>query len=321
MKKALVFIIGLMLTFEAAAVDTWSFKNEKQEQRYRETISQLRCPKCQNSSIADSTAPVAADMRHKAYEMILQGKSSEQITAAMVERYGNFISYSPPVQADTLPLWILPGLFLILALAVVGLNIRHIKKSAPREYPTPELDEPSPGKMNRLWILPAVAVALALTAAMVATTSSYGLIRQQQRDISFFPELWQQMMDPQAAPLTTHEVATLGTGLRHDLQLHPDNYQRWQTLSRIYTVLHQPDDAAEAMRKAWLLMPSEVNSTLNYARALIATKEEYAVRRGCAVLSNLLKVEKNQNQDKFYRQLNNAGNCKKNISHFERLTE
>lgn len=80
MRGVMVILLALMLTGQAwAAIDTWQFKDEAQEQAFREITSQLRCPKCQNNSIADSNAMIAADMRQKVYELMQQGKTKGQI--------------------------------------------------------------------------------------------------------------------------------------------------------------------------------------------------------------------------------------------------
>ena len=112
MKRLLSGVMALLLSGSAlGAIDTWQFKNEAQEQAFREVTSQLRCPKCQNNSIADSNAMIAADMRLKVYELQQQGQSKEQIVAYMVARYGNFVCYEPPLSAGTILLWLIPGLF------------------------------------------------------------------------------------------------------------------------------------------------------------------------------------------------------------------
>ncbi|WP_172353162.1 cytochrome c-type biogenesis protein [Klebsiella pneumoniae] len=88
----MVILLALMLTGQAwAAIDTWQFKDEAQEQAFREITSQLRCPKCQNNSIADSNAMIAADMRQKVYELMQQGKTKGQIVDYMVARYAGVI--------------------------------------------------------------------------------------------------------------------------------------------------------------------------------------------------------------------------------------
>ncbi|MEB8192814.1 cytochrome c-type biogenesis protein CcmH [Raoultella terrigena] len=119
-------VMALLLSGSAlGAIDTWQFKNEAQEQAFREVTSQLRCPKCQNNSIADSNAMIAADMRLKVYELQQQGQSKEQIVAYMVARYGNFVSYEPPLTAGTILLWLIPGLFVIVGGGVLVARARR----------------------------------------------------------------------------------------------------------------------------------------------------------------------------------------------------
>lgn len=125
--------LGLILSWSAfAAIDTYTFSSVAQEQQYRELTEQLRCPKCQNNSIADSNAIIAADMRGKVYELQQQGKSKQQIIDYMVARYGNFVTYEPPVTPATLILWVGPALFVLIGAAVVILRARRrVEKEAP----------------------------------------------------------------------------------------------------------------------------------------------------------------------------------------------
>lgn len=114
--KIIMLLLGLCLGFTAgAAIDSRRFESIAQEQQYRELTQQLRCPKCQNNSIADSNAMIAADMRAKVYQLLQQGRSKEQIIAYMVARYGNFVTYVPPLNALTVFLWLGP-----LAVVLVG---------------------------------------------------------------------------------------------------------------------------------------------------------------------------------------------------------
>ena len=93
-------VLLLMLSMPAfAAIDVYQFDNEQQEQRFRILSEELRCPKCQNQSIADSDAGIAQDMRTRVHTMILEGKSDEDIVDYFVSRYGDFVSYRPPVNA------------------------------------------------------------------------------------------------------------------------------------------------------------------------------------------------------------------------------
>src|SRR3954463_9056926 len=77
---------------------------------------ELRCLVCQNQTIADSNAELAVDLRRQIREQIAQGKQDGQIIDFMVERYGDFVLYRPPVKATTLLLWFGPPLLLLSGL-------------------------------------------------------------------------------------------------------------------------------------------------------------------------------------------------------------
>lgn len=125
-------LLGMLLSFSLyAAIDTYQFKNEQQEQQYRELTQQLRCPKCQNNSIADSNAIIASDMRSKVYELMQQDYSQAQVIDYMVARYGNFVTYEPPVTPATLILWLGP------LLLVIGGAIFIVLRTRSRRSPTP----------------------------------------------------------------------------------------------------------------------------------------------------------------------------------------
>ncbi|CAI0701093.1 Cytochrome c-type biogenesis protein CcmH precursor [Serratia quinivorans] len=127
----MTLVFTLLLSWSAAAaIDTYQFKSVEQEQQYRELTEQLRCPKCQNNSIADSNAIIAADMRTKVYELMMQGQSKPQIIDYMVARYGNFVTYEPPLTPATLILWVGPLLFVLIGGAVVILRTRRRRAGA-----------------------------------------------------------------------------------------------------------------------------------------------------------------------------------------------
>ncbi len=89
----------------------------QQEAAARELMEELRCLKCQSQSIADSNAPMAGDMRSQVRERIAAGETPEQVRSWLVERYGNWVSYNPPIaSAVTWPLWFAPIILLLAAL-------------------------------------------------------------------------------------------------------------------------------------------------------------------------------------------------------------
>ncbi len=122
-----IVVLSLGLTSIAhAAIDAYVFKDEAERARYSELTKELRCPKCQNQDIADSNAPIAADLRKEIYRMLGEGQSNQQIIDFMVDRYGEFVRYKPELNARTWLLWFGPaGLLLGGVLVIVVIVIRR----------------------------------------------------------------------------------------------------------------------------------------------------------------------------------------------------
>lgn len=139
MKSILILLASLLFSSLTLAdnIDTYQFDSVTQEQQYRHLTESLRCPKCQNNSIADSNAMIAGDMRLKVYQLLRAGQTPEQVKAYMVARYGNFVSYQPPLTASTLILWAGPALFVIIGALVIILRSRkrtpHVELDAAEQ--------------------------------------------------------------------------------------------------------------------------------------------------------------------------------------------
>jgi cytochrome c-type biogenesis protein CcmH len=84
----------------------------KQEAQAKTLMLSLRCVVCQGQSIADSDAEMASDMRAMVRRRIASGESPEQVRAWLVARYGDYITYDPPLSSVTAPLWIMPLLLI-----------------------------------------------------------------------------------------------------------------------------------------------------------------------------------------------------------------
>ena len=104
------------------------FESEQQRRIYAQLTAELRCPQCQNQNIADSNAVVAVDMREKTHELVLQGYSRQQVLDFMIDRYGNFVHYQPPVNSITIWLWLLPVLVLV-SLLLFQLRRRALQRN------------------------------------------------------------------------------------------------------------------------------------------------------------------------------------------------
>ena len=107
------------------------------EQRLKALAEELRCLVCQNQTIADSHAPLALDLRNQIRTQISQGRSDDEIRGYMVERYGDFVLYKPPLKASTVLLWY--GPFFLLVLGAFFLT-KRIKDRRARQR-QPELTE------------------------------------------------------------------------------------------------------------------------------------------------------------------------------------
>ena len=120
---ALLIIMGLAVPVVAqtglppAPYANRQLDDPQQEAAARDLMDELRCLKCQSQSIADSNAPMAGDMRSQVREKIAAGESPEAVRSWLVERYGNWVSYNPPIaSAVTWPLWMAPIILLLAAL-------------------------------------------------------------------------------------------------------------------------------------------------------------------------------------------------------------
>ena len=118
------------------------------EARYQALINELRCLVCQNQSIAESNAPLAADLREQVRKQIEAGRSDAEIVAFLTDRYGDFVLYRPPFKARTWLLWLGPFLALLAGAGLVALFIRRTQRAAAAAPPDPQavqklLDEES----------------------------------------------------------------------------------------------------------------------------------------------------------------------------------
>jgi len=127
MKRLFMVFLLTLISFCAAAIDSREFADPKQQETYETLISELRCLVCQNQTIRDSNAELAADLRRQVYEMMQQGKSKQEIIQFMTDRYGDFVLYNPPFKALTGLLWLGPVVFLLIGLSTVFFIIRRKK--------------------------------------------------------------------------------------------------------------------------------------------------------------------------------------------------
>ena len=119
MKKQLLILLFATNLATAAPIEFNQFDSPQQEADYQSLIQTLRCPQCQNNNIADSNATIATDMRAKTLELLKRGKNKDEVVEYMVERYGNFVTYDPPLTPATIFLWVLPALLILSGLGLI----------------------------------------------------------------------------------------------------------------------------------------------------------------------------------------------------------
>ncbi len=98
----------------AESIEVNDFENSSQESRYLDLIDNIRCPVCQGQSIGGSNSGLAKDLREQVRKMILNDKSDDDIYLFMIERYGDFVIFKPPIIWKTYLLWFTPLIFLVL---------------------------------------------------------------------------------------------------------------------------------------------------------------------------------------------------------------
>jgi cytochrome c-type biogenesis protein CcmH len=116
----------------AQAQDLYHFDTAAQQKTFTELTENLRCLVCQNQNLADSNASLAKDLRRQIYQQVLQGQNVSQIQHYMIERYGDFILFKPPLNTNTLFLWFGPFVVLVLGFLVLLTVIkkhRHLHSS------------------------------------------------------------------------------------------------------------------------------------------------------------------------------------------------
>ncbi len=126
--RALLAIAALGWSALAFAVDnTPPLADPLMQQRYIGLINEFRCMQCQNEALADSNVSLAADLRLEIHDLLLQGKSDEEVRDYLVARYGEFILFRPRMSLRNAWLWAAPGLML---LGGIGIALRVMRRRA-----------------------------------------------------------------------------------------------------------------------------------------------------------------------------------------------
>jgi cytochrome c-type biogenesis protein CcmH len=122
--KVTLFLLSLLISTSSLAIEVYDFENAEQEALYQKLTKELRCLVCQNQNLADSDAGLAKDLKDQVAEFVMAGQDEITIKNYMIERYGDFVNYEPPMNASTLFLWFSPLLVFIVGGIILFLSIR-----------------------------------------------------------------------------------------------------------------------------------------------------------------------------------------------------
>ncbi|MDP0588677.1 MAG: cytochrome c-type biogenesis protein CcmH [Candidatus Endonucleobacter bathymodioli] len=129
--KYLFSLIAMqILSSSLAAFDSYQFTSIEQEQRFFKLTNELRCPKFQNQTIADSNAVIAQDLRREIHQLLIDGADDQKVIDFMLNRYGDFVLYRPRLNSKTAVLWFGPLILLLIGFGVILIIAKKHKSAA-----------------------------------------------------------------------------------------------------------------------------------------------------------------------------------------------
>ena len=126
-------ILFFFILSAQATIVAFKFDDADKEARFKQFSEELRCLVCQNQSLADSNAELAMDLRRELYKMIQNDATDDEIVSFMVDRYGDFVLYKPPVKPTTWLLWFGPFFLVMIGLIILFRVIRSTGKQIDTE--------------------------------------------------------------------------------------------------------------------------------------------------------------------------------------------
>ena len=149
----LTLVVSLLMTglfgasvWAASQVDVYQFDSDEQQRRYKGLIEEFRCPKCLNTNIAGSDAPIARDLRRTVHKLVVvDGMTDQEVRDFLQARYGDFVLYDPPLTSRTVVIWLMP-----VALAVLGAIVLFFLLGSARRKSQVTLDDQDQTRLRAL---------------------------------------------------------------------------------------------------------------------------------------------------------------------------
>jgi cytochrome c-type biogenesis protein CcmH len=130
--KLIMLLLSFIVSINAASVLAKEAEpmsaDPEMEKRVNDISAELRCLVCQNQTIADSHAALAIDLKNQVRQMVASGKTQQQIVDYMVQRYGDFVRYRPPMKPTTYLLWVGPFILLVVGVMLLISNLKKRKR-------------------------------------------------------------------------------------------------------------------------------------------------------------------------------------------------
>ncbi len=264
-------IAGLLLLLLTLHSSPFTYAAESAEltpdrtARYQALIAELRCLVCQNQTIAESNAPLAADLREQVRAQIEAGRSDEEIIEFLTARYGDFVLYRPPFKQSTWLLWLGPFAVLLVAGAVVFVFVRRSRRKIdPSSLDYSTRGKTQPAEEREIPSLPQGGETARSAVERVATgaPASPIVLALAFLGILAFAAVWyvaagswrtQLLVDlAKANPAAAEQAASEDMLVRLQKQVkdQPDNAESWAWLARSYMKRERYSEAAAALARA-----------------------------------------------------------------------
>lgn len=288
MKTGLMLLLWVWaFSVRGEEVSEMRFRDAAQEQQFYQLTTQLRCPQCQNSSIADSSAPVARDMRLKVWVLMMEGKTPQEIVDYMVARYGYFVTWDPPLTPLVVLLWVLPAGAVLAGAGIIVWRTRGRRQQQGGAEPRADTSPPLPGWL----LLPGVGLALAVSVGSYMRTGNLSQVRALQQTKAEMPQLLAQVLDKTASVTDSYTLTRLALGLRARLQDDACHTGGWLMLGRISQALGNAQAQVDANARAWALAPDDPQVARAYITALLASDRDNEQARGQALCEQWARTQ------------------------------
>ena len=291
---ALAVLLVLTVSPLAQAAEAQPLAQDSVVEKRLNAISEnLRCLVCQNESLAGSRADLAEDLRREVRNLILSGKSDQEIIEFLVARYGDYVLYDPPFKATTVLLWV--GPFVVLAGGLVGLIVFLRRRG--RATSSSNRDEEL---VSMASMAPTDVAARRANAAPAAPTASSGrwllwlllvLIPLGALGVYFKVGTPLALNPDNLRPRPDPEVMV--ARLQAKMDANPNDPQGWMLLGRAYMMLNRPVDAVKAYDHILPEVKQDPQLTAAYAEALAASGD---IKRAQAWIDAAMKRGSNDPQ-------------------------